>query len=47
VVKSKSGKDLASGTILLLYDYEWFHGPRAEPAGSQNYLYLDGHVDDQ
>jgi prepilin-type processing-associated H-X9-DG protein len=47
VLKSKSGKDLASGTVLLMYDYEWFHGPRAEPAGSQNYLYLDGHVDDQ
>jgi prepilin-type N-terminal cleavage/methylation domain-containing protein/prepilin-type processing-associated H-X9-DG protein len=47
VLRSKSGKDLASGTVLLMYDYEWFHGPRAEPAGSQNYLYLDGHVDDQ
>jgi prepilin-type N-terminal cleavage/methylation domain-containing protein/prepilin-type processing-associated H-X9-DG protein len=47
VLKSKSGKDLASGTVLLMYDYEWFHGPRGESAGSQNYLYLDGHVDDQ
>jgi prepilin-type N-terminal cleavage/methylation domain-containing protein/prepilin-type processing-associated H-X9-DG protein len=47
VLKSKSGKDLASGTVLIMYDYEWFHGPRGEPAGSQNYLYLDGHVDDQ
>jgi prepilin-type N-terminal cleavage/methylation domain-containing protein/prepilin-type processing-associated H-X9-DG protein len=47
VLRSKSGKPLASGTILIMYDYEWFHGPRGESAGSQNYLYLDGHVDDQ
>ena len=47
VLKSTSGKDQASGTVLIMYDYEWFHDPRGEPAGSQNYLYLDGHVDDQ
>ena len=47
VLRAKSGKPLSSGTVLIMYDYEWFHGPRGESAGSQNYLYLDGHVDDQ
>ncbi|HEV2972271.1 MAG TPA: type II secretion system protein [Pirellulales bacterium] len=46
-LKSRSGKDLASTTVQIMYDYEAFHGPMGEPSGSQNYLYLDGHVDDQ
>jgi len=47
VMITKSGKNLNSSTIQIMYDYEAFHGPRGEPSGSQNYLYLDGHVDDQ
>ena len=47
VMITKSGKNLNSSTVQIMYDYEAFHGPRGEPSGSQNYLYLDGHVDDQ
>jgi len=47
VLKSKSGKMLSSTTIQIMYDYEAFHGPRGEAVGSQNFVYLDGHVDDQ
>jgi prepilin-type N-terminal cleavage/methylation domain-containing protein/prepilin-type processing-associated H-X9-DG protein len=47
VMKSKSGKYLNSSTIQIMNDYEAFHGPRGEPSGSLNFLYLDGHVDDQ
>jgi prepilin-type N-terminal cleavage/methylation domain-containing protein/prepilin-type processing-associated H-X9-DG protein len=47
VMKTRSGKYLNSSTIQIMYDYEAFHGPRGESSGSQNYLYLDGHVDDQ
>jgi prepilin-type N-terminal cleavage/methylation domain-containing protein/prepilin-type processing-associated H-X9-DG protein len=47
VQKTKNGKILGSSTIQLMFDYGPFHGPRGESTGSQNYLYLDGHVDDQ
>jgi prepilin-type processing-associated H-X9-DG protein len=47
VMKTKSGKLLSSSTIQIMYDYEAFHGPRGEAVGSQNFVYLDGHVDDQ
>ncbi|HKD35757.1 MAG TPA: DUF1559 domain-containing protein [Pirellulales bacterium] len=47
VMQSKTLKALSSATILIMLDYEAFHGPRGETSGSQNYLYLDGHVDDQ
>jgi prepilin-type N-terminal cleavage/methylation domain-containing protein/prepilin-type processing-associated H-X9-DG protein len=33
-----------SGTVWVVFDYAAFHGPPAEN-GSQNYAYLDGHVD--
>jgi prepilin-type processing-associated H-X9-DG protein len=39
--------DVPSSTVQIMYDYEAFHGPRMEPSGSLNFLYLDGHVDDQ
>lgn len=47
VMITKTGKAPSSSTIQIMYDYEAFHGPRGESSGSQNYLYLDGHVDDQ
>jgi prepilin-type N-terminal cleavage/methylation domain-containing protein/prepilin-type processing-associated H-X9-DG protein len=47
VMKTKSGKYLNSSTVQIMFDYQSFHGPRGESSGSQNYLYLDGHVDDQ
>ncbi len=47
VMKTKSGKLLSSATVQIMYDYEAFHGPRGEATGSQNFVYLDGHVDDQ
>ncbi|RIK80677.1 MAG: hypothetical protein DCC67_09105 [Planctomycetota bacterium] len=33
-----------SGTVMVVYDFQAFHGPAGEN-GSQNYAYLDGHVD--
>jgi prepilin-type N-terminal cleavage/methylation domain-containing protein/prepilin-type processing-associated H-X9-DG protein len=33
-----------SGTVWVVFDFAPFHGPPAEN-GSQNYAYLDGHVD--
>lgn len=33
-----------SGTVWVVFDFEPFHGPAAQN-GSQNYAYLDGHVD--
>jgi prepilin-type N-terminal cleavage/methylation domain-containing protein/prepilin-type processing-associated H-X9-DG protein len=46
-LKSPDGKVRGSSTVQLMFDYGPFHGPRGESSGSQNYLYLDGHVDDQ
>jgi prepilin-type N-terminal cleavage/methylation domain-containing protein/prepilin-type processing-associated H-X9-DG protein len=46
-MQTRTLKALSSSTIQIMYDYEAFHGPRGESSGSQNYLYLDGHVDDQ
>ncbi len=46
-MQTRTLKPLNSATVLIMNDYEAFHGPRGEPSGSQNYLYLDGHVDDQ
>jgi prepilin-type N-terminal cleavage/methylation domain-containing protein/prepilin-type processing-associated H-X9-DG protein len=34
----------SSGRVLVVYDFEPFHGPKGD-SGSRNYLYLDGHVD--
>jgi prepilin-type N-terminal cleavage/methylation domain-containing protein/prepilin-type processing-associated H-X9-DG protein len=47
VMITKTGRAPSSSTIMIMCDYEAFHGPRGESSGSQNYLYLDGHVDDQ
>jgi prepilin-type N-terminal cleavage/methylation domain-containing protein/prepilin-type processing-associated H-X9-DG protein len=47
VMQTRTLKPLSSATVLIMLDYESFHGPRGESSGSQNYLYLDGHVDDQ
>jgi prepilin-type N-terminal cleavage/methylation domain-containing protein/prepilin-type processing-associated H-X9-DG protein len=33
-----------SATVWIVFDFESFHGPPAQN-GSQNYAYLDGHVD--
>jgi prepilin-type N-terminal cleavage/methylation domain-containing protein/prepilin-type processing-associated H-X9-DG protein len=33
-----------SATVIVMHDFIPFHGPEGDP-GSQNYLYLDGHVD--
>ncbi len=33
--------------ITLMFDYGPFHGNPGDTAGAQNFLYLDGHVDDQ
>lgn len=34
----------SSTRVLIVYDFEAFHGPKGED-GSRNFLYLDGHVD--
>ena len=34
----------SSGRVLVVYDYESFHGSDGD-SGARNYLYLDGHVD--
>ena len=34
----------ASGAVTIAFDFEPFHAGRGS-AGSRNYLYLDGHVD--
>jgi prepilin-type N-terminal cleavage/methylation domain-containing protein/prepilin-type processing-associated H-X9-DG protein len=39
--------DVPSSTIQIMYDLEAFHGPIGDSSGSLNFLYLDGHVDDQ
>lgn len=35
---------LGTGDVLVVYDFDTFHGPPGEN-GSRNYAYLDGHVD--
>ena len=47
ILTTKSGAKRASSTIQIMYDYDAFHGPAGEAVGSLNFLYLDGHVDDQ
>ena len=42
-----SGKQLSSSQVNLLFDYAPFHGSPGDSIGAQNFLYLDGHVDDQ
>ena len=37
-------KSSASATIMILWDYDAFHGPLGDD-GSRDFLYLDGHAD--
>jgi type II secretory pathway pseudopilin PulG len=41
----KARGDLSSTLIFIAFDFDSFHGPEGEDAGSRNYIYLDGHVD--
>jgi prepilin-type N-terminal cleavage/methylation domain-containing protein/prepilin-type processing-associated H-X9-DG protein len=41
---SRRGNERSSARVLIVYDFEPFHGPKGED-GSRNFLYLDGHVD--
>jgi prepilin-type N-terminal cleavage/methylation domain-containing protein/prepilin-type processing-associated H-X9-DG protein len=41
---SRRGAERSSSRVLIVYDFEPFHGPKGED-GSRNFLYLDGHVD--
>ncbi len=41
------GKQLSSSAVNLMFDYAAFHGSPGDSIGAQNFLYLDGHVDDQ
>ena len=41
---SRRGDERSSSRVLIVYDFEPFHGPKGED-GSRNFLYLDGHVD--
>ena len=47
VMITRSGVKRSSSTIQMMYDYEAFHGPAGDAVGAMNFLYLDGHVDDQ
>jgi prepilin-type N-terminal cleavage/methylation domain-containing protein/prepilin-type processing-associated H-X9-DG protein len=41
---SISYDERSSGRVLVVYDYQSFHGSEGD-SGARNYLYLDGHVD--
>jgi prepilin-type N-terminal cleavage/methylation domain-containing protein/prepilin-type processing-associated H-X9-DG protein len=41
---SRDGRERSSSRVLIVYDFEPFHGTKGED-GSRNFLYLDGHVD--
>jgi prepilin-type N-terminal cleavage/methylation domain-containing protein/prepilin-type processing-associated H-X9-DG protein len=44
---SRGGKALSSAAVQIMYDYAAFHGSPGDSVGAMNFLYLDGHVDDQ
>ncbi len=46
-VQTRGGKQLSSSTLSIMFDYTAFHGPPGDSIGAMNFLYLDGHVDDQ
>lgn len=43
-VLSFRGEQQSSSRVLIVVDFESFHGPKGS-SGARNYLYLDGHVD--
>jgi prepilin-type processing-associated H-X9-DG protein len=43
-LRRRDGAPRPSGEVTILYDFEPFHAARGS-AGSRNYLYLDGHVE--
>lgn len=43
-LKRRDGTPRPSGEVTIAFDFEPFHAARGS-AGSRNYLYLDGHVD--
>ncbi len=45
-LRRSNGEQVSSTRMILLYDFESFHGPEGEP-GARNYLFADGHVDSE
>jgi prepilin-type N-terminal cleavage/methylation domain-containing protein/prepilin-type processing-associated H-X9-DG protein len=45
-LRRSNGEEVSSTRMILLYDFESFHGAEGGP-GARNYLFADGHVDSE